>query len=535
MRAVMGFGSHRINKYTIRKATQALVNTLKLKKLEKLEKGPQKVGISYDSRKSSFEFAREVASVCAANGLHAYITRNLNPVPLLSFAVRNLQADAGAMITASHNPPHYNGLKIYDRDGAQVTPPLDREIIAQYQALKDFSHTHIQSMAFEEGVERDLIHWIGEEVEEAYFEAIGKKGPHPQMCHERGNELSLIYTPLHGTGLIPCQRALRQMGFCRVAIVEEQASPDGNFPTVEEGPNPEIPSSLALAVEKMKEVNGDLAAATDPDADRIGLAINHHGQIHYPNGNQVGLLLIHYVLSQLKAVGGALPEKGYIIKSIVTSPLQEKVARHFGVEVENTLTGFKWIAKRLGEIERHSPERTFLFATEESLGYLHHDFVRDKDGVASLALIAEMALYYKIQEEKTLIDALNDIYDRFGFSHEALLSLNYEGQEGAHKIALIMEHFRKHSHDLSFAGERVAKLKDYRPGLGALPPSNVLGLTFSSGNRLYLRPSGTEPKIKFYIMVHLQKSRESQGKKGAIALTEGIIAFLKKEVEGLVG
>ena len=521
LRAIIGAGRNRINTYTVARATQALASTLKDTK-----QGDLKVAISYDSRLYSKEFATKVAEVLAGNRIKVYFYSHLTPIALLSFAIRYYKADAGVMITASHNPPHYNGLKTYWSDGAQITPPHDQEIIKRYKDLTDFSL--ISSKDFVKALQEKLIEYIGDEVENAYFESIKKKIVDFNLCQEKGKLLSIVYTPIHGTGLIPCTRALKQAGFDRVTVVSEQSKPDGNFPTVD-GPNPEDPQALAMAVDLMEKTNGDLVFGSDPDADRIGLALKHGGKIYYPNGNQIGLLLLHYLCSQKKAKND-LPPQSYFIKTIVTSPLQEKIAQHFGVAVKNTLTGFKWICRKMREMEQLHEEYHFLFATEESFGYLNHDYTRDKDGIAPLVLLAEIALFYKIQG-KTLIDALDDIYRQFGLCHESLLSLDYEGKKGTEKIGRIMDHFRKLSTKSQIFGEELERVEDYSKGHDGLPPSNVLGFIFSSKNRFYLRPSGTEPKIKFYIMIQSPKGDLASKKREVYATTKKILNLLKKEAE----
>ena len=453
LRSILGMGANRINKYTVRKATQAMSNVLLT-----LGEKELRVAISYDSRRYSKEFAAEVASVFAANNIHAYIYKRLNPVALLSFSVRYHKAHAGVMVTASHNPPEYNGYKAYWNDGCQVTPPNDQNIIDQYNSITDFND--IKYISIEDGEKKGLIHWVGEEVENEYFKSIYSKAINPKLCRERGSELSIVYTPIHGTGLIPCKRALEDLGLNNIHVVKEQASPNGNFPTVS-SPNPENPEALELAVNLLKEKKADIAMGSDPDTDRLGVVISHKDELHYLNGNQIGLLMLHYILVNLREQN-RMPDRPYYIKTIVTSELQSVVAKKFGVEVENTLTGFKWICGRLREIEESEPERNFLFGTEESFGYLNHDFCRDKDGISSLTLMAEMTLWYKTQD-LTLIDALDKIYEEYGFSHETLLCLNYYGKEGAEKISRIMEYFRENSTE--FAGEKVEEVEDYKLSL----------------------------------------------------------------------
>ena len=338
LRAILGNGSNRINKYNIRRATQALINAAKKATTDE----SLSLAISYDSRKFSKEFSQEVASVCAANGVKAYLYSHLNPVALLSFAVRYYKCHAGVMVTASHNPPKYNGYKVYWSDGAQVTPPNDQDVIDQYNSLNDWSKVH--HIDYAEGVKNNLIEEISTEVEAAYFETIKQKTINPEMCAEFGKDLNIVFTPIHGTGLVPCKRALEQIGFNSILVPEEQAQPDERFPTVT-SPNPENPEALAMAVELMDKNNADIVFGTDPDTDRLGVAIRHNGELFYPSGNQIGTLMLHYLFSNSE-----IPENSYFVKTIVTTDLQRKIADHFGVKTENTLTGFKWIC---GTDENH--------------------------------------------------------------------------------------------------------------------------------------------------------------------------------------
>ncbi|MBL6990573.1 MAG: phospho-sugar mutase [Bacteriovoracaceae bacterium] len=524
IRSTIGMGNNMINIYTIRKATQALASEVK-----KAQTADPKVAISYDSRRKSFEFAKEAASVLAANGIHAYIYKRLNPVCLLSFSVRYHKAQAGIMITASHNPPEYNGYKVYWSDGCQVTAPNDKNIIDAYNAISDYSH--VEFIPFDEGVEKGLIHWVGEDVENAYLNTIKEFSINPKLCKQKGTELKFVYTPIHGAGLIPCTKALNELGVSNYEVVEQQSKPDGNFPTVK-SPNPENPEAMQLAVDLMKKNNADVAFASDPDADRLGVAINHHGDVRFINGNQIGTLLLHYILFNLKEQN-RMPSSPYFVKTIVTTELQRTIADHFGVDTIDTLTGFKWICGKMRELEQNEPDRNFVFGTEESFGYLNHAHVRDKDGVAPITLLAEMSLWYKLKD-MTLIDALEQIYEQFGFAHEALLNLNYYGQEGAAKIIRIMSKFREFSGD-TFCSEKIVAIEDYQTGVRknltdgttsqlTLPKSNVLGFYFTGDTKLYLRPSGTEPKIKFYLMI---REKEGDLKKQKLTAKNKSDAFFK--------
>ncbi|WP_127714412.1 phospho-sugar mutase [Halobacteriovorax sp. HLS] len=535
IRSIIGQGTNRINTYTVRKATQALSNeVIRSGKEEGLKEF--KVAISYDSRKFSFEFAKEVASVFAGNGIHAYIYKRLNPVPLLSFSVRHHKAQAGVMVTASHNPPEYNGYKVFWNDGAQVTPPNDMNIINNFLSISDFST--INTMDFEEGVSKGLIHWVGEDVENAYYDAIGSKTVRPQMCQEKGDKLNIVYTPIHGTGYLPCTTALKNIGFSNVQVVEEQKLPNQDFPTVS-SPNPENPEALALAVKLMEDTGADIAMGTDPDTDRVGLAFKHDGEMVYLNGNQIGIVMLHYMLKSLQEQA-TMPSNPYFVKTIVTTPLQDVIAQSFGVEVENTLTGFKWICGKMNQIEKTNPERNFVFATEESFGYLNHEYVRDKDGVSSITLLSEICLYYKLKG-MDLVDALDKIYEEYGFSHETLLNINYYGKEGSEKIARIMEDFRTYD-EKTLCGDEISYLEDFKTQKSKnftdltttkldLPSSNVLGFNFKNGTKVYMRPSGTEPKIKFYIMIQETEGTLDEKKARALAKTEEFLTFIKARVE----
>ncbi len=531
IRGIMGQGLNRMNKYTIMRATQALateINSLKLKEA--------KVAVSYDSRNNSFEFAKITAQVLAANNIHVYIYKRLNPVCLLSFSVRYHNAVAGVMVTASHNPPEYNGYKVYWDDGAQVTPPYDNNIIGHYNRLTDFSKIPI--MTLEDAESKGLIHWVGEEIENAYLNMIYEKSINPKMCQENGTKIKIVYTPIHGAGLIPCTKALTRLGITNFEVVKEQEAPNGLFPTVT-SPNPENASALKLAVDLMKKNSADIVFGTDPDCDRIGIAVNHKDEIHYLSGNQIGSLLLYYIAKNLKE-SQRMPKNPYCIKTIVTTELQTKIAKHFGVTIENTLTGFKWICGKMRDIEQNEPTRNYIFGTEESFGYLSHNQVRDKDGVAPLTVLAEMALYYKLQN-KTLIDALDEIYSELGFHYEDLLNLNYYGVEGSQKISRIMDKFRNKK-DKNFAGETIIEIEDYQMQqitnlkLGQTrktiqPKSNVLGYLLESGDKVMLRPSGTEPKIKFYLLLQENSGTLDQMKQKAKQKAERILQFLKSESE----
>lgn len=506
LRAPMGMGQNRMNRYNVRRATQAMANNV-LKHF-----GGGSAVVSYDSRNCSKEFAMEAAGVFAANGIKAYIFSALTPTPMLSFGVRYYKANCGVMITASHNPPIYNGFKAFWNDGAQVVPPVDKEIINEYNKLTDWHE--IKYMSFDEAVSKGLAEWTDQKVDNAFYEVIEKKViQDADLCKKHGADLSIVYTALHGSAEVPCNVTAKRLGFTNFYSIPEQAKPDGNFPTVK-SPNPEDPKALALAIDYMMKHNADIVYGTDPDGDRLGVVVNDHGKPAILNGNQIGALMIYYVF-MIKKEKKTLPEKALVIKSIVTSPIQNAIVEHFGGTVMDTLTGFKWMAGLIRELEEKKSPYNFVFASEESFGYMPHNESRDKDGVSSMALMSEVALYFK-QKKMTLVDALDEIYAKFGFFYESLLSHDYEGIQGAQKIKRIMEFFRNYP-ESHFAGEEIVAKEDYEASIStdirlknnkaiALPKSNVLSFTFASGNKFFLRPSGTEPKIKFYTMV-----RETEG------------------------
>ena len=531
MRSILGMGNNRMNKYNVRKATQALSDVVLSEK-----KSDASVAISYDSRRFSFDFAKEVASVLAGNGIKAYIFKRLNPVSFLSFSIRHHKCTAGVMITASHNPPEYNGYKAFWSDGAQVIPPQDNSIITSYNTMKGYSS--IKYLDFDQAEKDGFIHWVGEDIEDLFVSLLKEQMINPELCKEHGDKLNIVFTPIHGTGLNPVEKIFKAYGINNYTVIEEQKYPDSDFPTVT-SPNPENPSALKMAVDKMLEINADFAAGTDPDCDRIGIAINQKGTPVYLNGNQLGTLMLHYILKNLKEQN-RLPDNSYFVQSIVTTPLQEKIANDFGIGTERTLTGFKWICGRVRELEASSPEKNFLFGTEESFGYLNHPYARDKDGTGPMGLLAEMALFYKLQG-KTLVDVMDDIYTEYGFSNEDLLNLVFEGKQGSEKIARAMVNFRaRKNEDVLFEEIEVIEdyelqtVKNYITGEEkpiTIAKSNVLGYKFKSGNILYLRPSGTEPKIKFYIMISESEGTLAEKKSKAHEKNSAILEFIKKEVE----
>ena len=532
MRAVVGAGTNRLNSYNIWRASQAVVDEIKARNIS----SSPKVVVGYDCRNSSRQFAEVAAGTFALNGIGVMVFREPMPVPLVSFSVRYHDCVAGVMITASHNPPEYNGYKVYWSDGAQVSSPRDGEIMGHFNTRSDYSLA--RWMNFGEGLERKVIGWVEEATVQAYRDAIKSRAVNGDLGQKRGKELAVIYTALHGTGELMCRRALEDLGMVNVVSVKEQSSPDGNFPTVS-SPNPENPEALRMAVDLMVDKGGDIAMGTDPDTDRVGAAVMHQSKVYYPNGNQLGTLMLYYLLHNKKE-RGTLGENPYFIKTVVTTPLQEIVAKSFGVAVENTLTGFKWICCRMNALEQGPLKKNFIFATEESFGYLHHPFVRDKDAVASTALLAEMALWYKVQG-KTLIEALDDIYQKYGFSEEKQIAISWPGKEGMEKIKALMERFRRRGVQ-PIVGQSVEVVEDYLLGRKTdivdgktvdlnFPSSNVLGFHLSGGISFYLRPSGTEPKIKFYLMIHRRVGTLEEQRAWVMEMMEKLATFVHKEAE----
>ncbi|ODN31225.1 phospho-sugar mutase [Fervidobacterium thailandense] len=496
LRGKIGAGTSRMNIYTVARATQGLANFVLEKGSEYAKKG---VVIAYDVRRMSKEFARVTAEVLAANGIQVYLFDDIRPTPVLSFAVRYLGTTSGIVITASHNPPDYNGYKVYWDKGSQITDEVAKPIEAHIRSIDDFSK--IKRMDFDVALSQGLIKIVGADVDEAYFEKVLSLS----LCEEIDKEISIVYTPLHGTGTKFVERVLRERGFKNYFIVPEQAQPSGEFPTVSY-PNPEDVNAFELALKYAKERDADIVLATDPDADRVALMVKHKGEYVPLNGNQTGALLIDYLLSQRKTKG-ILPKNGIIIKSIVTGDLGKMIAKCYGVETFETLTGFKNICGLENELEG---KYSFQFGYEESIGYVTGDFVRDKDGVMMTMLISEMAAFHK-KHGKTLVDVLEGLYKKHGYYLEDNFSLIYEGLKGMEKIRRIMEKFRKHYPrqigflDLvEFIDYKVRKVFDKNGNeIGDveqhIPASDVLRFFLSDGSWYAIRPSGTEPKLKVYI------------------------------------
>ena len=488
MRGLLGAGTNRINIHTIRLVAEGLARQIEAQGEEAKVRG---VVIAYDTRFMSQEFAYETAGVLAAHGIQSYVYTEPRPTPELSFAVRYLAAYAGVVITASHNPKQYNGFKVYGEDGAQLTPAFADAIVEKMDEVENIFA--IEALPKEELLASGYCTEILEKLDDAYARALQGL----QLRKDVQKDLALIYTPLHGAGLVPTMRGLRQFGFTNVQEVAEQAEQDGAFPTVAY-PNPEEAAAFEMAIALGLEKGAELLLATDPDADRLGVAVLRDGDYSLLTGNQLGALLLHYIL-KAKQEAGELPANGVMVKTIVTSEFGAVIADSFGVATENTLTGFKFIAERIAEWEK-TGERTFLFGYEESYGYLASDFVRDKDAVQIALLTAEMAAYYKGQN-MSLLDALDALYEQFGHYGESLISMTFEGLEGQRKISNIMETFRG-SAPAAIAGVAVERVEDYlAEHVNGLPKADVLKWYLADGSWICVRPSGTEPKCKFYIGV----------------------------------
>ncbi len=500
LRGVIGFGSNRMNVYTVSKATQGFANYLN-KSFEE-----PSVAIAYDSRNMSKEFAEAAALTLCSNGVKVFLYESLRPTPMLSFAVRHLNCTGGIMVTASHNPKIYNGYKVYDEFGGQVTDEKATIIINEVNNIKSFDE--IKTISKEEAIRDNLLTYVGEEVDKAYLEQVKSLTIRRELVEKNAKDLKVIYTPIHGTGNIPVRRVLNELGYEQVQVVKEQELPDGNFPTAPY-PNPEDPQVFEIALDMAKTSNPDIIFGTDPDCDRIGVVVkDSEGNYRVLNGNQTGLLLTEYILSALKEEN-KLPENGVVIKTIVTTEGARAIAEHYGIEIMDVLTGFKYIGEKIREFQE-AGDRKYLFGFEESYGYLAGEFVRDKDAVIASMLIAEMTLFYK-QQGKSLYDGLIDLYNKYGFFKEGLVSIELKGKEGQEKIAKCIDELRNSSLQ-EVNGVKVATKLDYKlskeENLSAgtesvinLPKSNVLKYILENGSSFVVRPSGTEPKMKIYLAV----------------------------------
>ncbi|WP_294161360.1 phospho-sugar mutase [uncultured Clostridium sp.] len=500
LRGVIGYGSNRMNVYTVSKATQGFANYL-----NKNFESP-KVAIAYDSRNMSKEFAEAAALTLCANNVKVYLYESLRPTPMLSFATRHLSCQGGIVITASHNPKIYNGYKVYDEFGGQVTDEKAGLIINEVNSIENYED--IKTISLEEAIKDNLLEYIGEDVDKAYLEEVKGLTIRTELVKEHAKDLKVIYTPIHGSGNMPVRRVLKELGYENVEVVKEQEKPDGNFPTASY-PNPENPQVFELALEMAKTNTPDIIFGTDPDCDRIGVVVKENsGEYKVLTGNQTGLLLTDYILSSLKEEG-KLPSNGVVIKTIVTSEGARAIANYYGVEIMDVLTGFKYIGEKIRQFQENG-DKKYLFGFEESYGYLAGEFVRDKDAVIASMLIAEMTLYYK-EQGKSLYEALIELYNRIGFFKEDLISIELKGKEGQEKISKCLDLLRETALT-EVDGVKVATRLDYKLSKEEnlesntefvinLPKSNVLKYILADGSSFVVRPSGTEPKMKVYSAV----------------------------------
>lgn len=517
LRGIIGAGTNRMNIYTVRKATQGLANYII--KNGSSEKG---VAIAYDSRRMSPEFADEAALCLAANGIKAYVFESLRPTPELSYAVRKLSCIAGINITASHNPPEYNGYKVYWEDGAQITPPHDKGIMDEVKAVEDY--TTMKTMTLEAAKEAGLYETIGAAIDDAYIAELKKQVKHQDAIDAVAKDLKIVYTPLHGTGNIPARRILKELGFENVYVVKEQELPDGEFPTVSY-PNPEAAEAFELGLKLAKEIDADIVLATDPDADRLGVRVkDKNGEYHTLTGNMSGCLLADYEIGQKKELDGGLPADGKFIKTIVTTNMADAIAKYYNVDLIECLTGFKFIGQQILGFET-SGKGEYLFGFEESYGCLIGTHARDKDAIVATMALCEAAAYYKTKG-MNLWDAMIALYDRYGYYKDDIQSITLKGIEGLAKIQEILETLRKNP-PTEIAGYKVLKARDYKADTikdmetGAvtptgLPSSNVLYYDLTDDAWLCVRPSGTEPKVKFYYGVKGTSLEDADAKSAAM-------------------
>ena len=500
LRGVIGAGTNRMNKYTVGRATQGLANFINKMKIEN-----PSVVISYDSRHMSKEFSEIAALVLNANGIKVNLFDNLRPVPELSFSVRYLHATAGIMITASHNPPEYNGYKVYWSDGAQIVPPIDKGIIDEVLSIKDFSL--IKTLNKNEAIEAGLLNYVGEEIDDAFINALKSSCLNPEIIKKEAKNVKIVYTPLHGAGNLPVQRILKELGFENVYVVQEQEKPDGDFPTVSY-PNPEDPKAFELALKLAKEVDADVVLATDPDADRLGVFSKmSNGEYVSYTGNMSALLICEYELSQKKEKG-ILPNNGAIITTVVSSELTKAIAENYGAKVFETLTGFKWIGEKIRKFEEEHSYK-YLFGFEESYGCLIAPHARDKDGISAVMALCEATAFYK-NKGWSLWEQMIKIYEKYGYYREGQVSIVLKGADGAEEIKNKMAKMRSNP-PTELAGLNVLEVRDYQEHVikkadgevseTDLPTSNVLYYELSNNSWCCVRPSGTEPKIKFYMGV----------------------------------
>ena len=527
LRGVIGAGTNRMNKYTVGKATQGLANYI-------IKQGGQEKGvvISYDSRRMSSEFSEQTALILNANGIKAYLFDKLSPVPELSFAVRELGATAGVMITASHNPPKYNGYKVYWSDGSQIVSPVDKDIINEVRAIENYSD--IKTMDKETAISKGLFNLVGKEMDDKYINIIKQHVLNPEIVREQGKELKVVYTPLHGTGTRLIKRVFEELGFENLYIVPEQAEPDGEFPTVAY-PNPEDKAAFKLALDLAQKVDADLVLANDPDADRLGIFAKDTktGEYKEYTGNMSALLIAEYRISQMKEKG-ILPSNGMIIKTIVSSNLTDEIAKNYNLELLEVLTGFKFIGEQM-KIAEETGERKYVFGFEESYGCLIGEYARDKDGISAVLALCEAAAYYRTKG-LTLWDQMMNIYEKYGYFKETQVSIVMEGAEGAEQIKKMMSDLRNKETVKQIGKYKVLEFKDIELDIDknmetgevtktGLPKSNVLYYALENNNWCCVRPSGTEPKIKLYMGI--KSNSMEQADKELEELKEAMVKVVK--------
>lgn len=505
LRGVIGVGTNRMNVYTVAKASQGLADYI----CKNFSEEKRSIAVSYDSRIKSDYFAKVACGVFAANGIHAYIYSELMPTPCLSFAVRSLECAAGIMVTASHNPSKYNGYKVYGADGCQITTEAASMILAEIDKLDLFED--VNKMSFEEGVQKEIVSYIPDRVYDEFTEKVKAESLLSDNVSVDKN-VSIVYSPLNGTGLKPVLRALKESGYTNITVVQEQEKPDGNFPTCPY-PNPEMREAMELGIEYARKYDADLLLATDPDCDRVGIAVkDKNGKHILMSGNEVGMLLLDYICTRRIAMG-TMPKDPVMIKTIVTIDMAERIAAHYGVRTINVLTGFKFIGEQIGLLEKQGKEKSYIFGFEESYGYLSGGYVRDKDAVNGAFLICEMFAYYA-SRETTLPEKLEELYQTYGYCLNTLHSYEFDGVSGFEKMQRIMEDFRE---GVSlFAGKRVLKCLDYSQGLDGLPKSDVLKYLLEGNCSVVVRPSGTEPKLKTYISVSAESMEQAEKAEGKI-------------------
>ena len=511
LRGILGFGPNRMNIYNIRKATQGLANYLIKNHTSSNE---IKVAIGYDSRIKSDFFAKETAMVLTKNGINVKLFKVLLPVPVLSYATRELNCQAGVMITASHNPSKYNGYKVYNENGCQITDNAAKEI---YEEINQIDPFDVKTDNFDTYFNKGLITYIDDNLLTSFINRVKKESVLGTQVINR--DVKIVYSPLHGTGLIPVTRILKESGFNNVIVVEEQRLPDGNFTTCP-FPNPEVREAMELGIKYAKENDADLVLATDPDCDRVGIAVKNENDYVLLSGNQTGVLLLNYVC-ELRTLNKTMPDNPKIAKTIVTTDMADKIAEHYGCKVKSLLTGFKYIGEYIDELEKNNDDKSYIFGFEESYGYLTGTYVRDKDAVDGALMISEMFAYYKTKGI-SLLDKLNSLYEQYGYYLNTLDNYAFEGAVGFSKMQNLMAKFRCHFNDIS--GIEIEKTNDYLNGIDDLPKSDVLKFFLKGGSTITLRPSGTEPKLKLYCSI------KANDENRATKTYKIIYDFFKKEL-----